>query len=234
MKKATGQQLILEPSPAEEAPVIGRFVPLGTIIPRWHAAEPPHYNIDDGSYLCYVCRHVNFRYLVLEHNFPDGLHTGTESILLGTFRDILQRSHCAFCRLVYKAFACIEDGTHTPGILDSDGNDSMCELRLESRLNFGILPPKPNLLKLTLSKLVPDGRGYREPVCPWSELQLITVGISGSDRELQQTGGRKILQRQMNFNLIKDWLSWCDSLDIAYLGNTHHHLCFRNSPKSGQ
>ena len=50
----------------------------------------------DKSYLCNVCRHINFRYLIFESLFKQIL----EEIHLAFLSDILANQSCAFCRLV--------------------------------------------------------------------------------------------------------------------------------------
>ena len=63
---------------------------------KWWLPEPPELKLSDPGYLCHVCRHIDFRYLVFKSEFAQVL----EEIPLDKLSLVLQRQQCAFCRLV--------------------------------------------------------------------------------------------------------------------------------------
>jgi len=63
---------------------------------EWWIESPEVVPTDDPSFLCDVCKHVNFRYLLFE--LP--LQFVSDEIPLDSYSRILEKHQCAFCRLV--------------------------------------------------------------------------------------------------------------------------------------
>lgn len=62
----------------------------------WRLEKPRTLSRDDPGYLCPVCRHIDFRSLVLETSIED---VGQE-IPLSEWSEVLEKQQCAFCRLL--------------------------------------------------------------------------------------------------------------------------------------
>jgi hypothetical protein len=60
----------------------------------WWIASPEEVDKDDPSYLCEICRHIDFRCLV------SSTSRVYEEIQLASVFSILQRQECAFCHLI--------------------------------------------------------------------------------------------------------------------------------------
>jgi hypothetical protein len=63
---------------------------------KWWIESPEVVPEDNPSFLCDVCKHINFQYLVFE--IP--IWVVSDEIPLDSYSRILGKQHCAFCRLI--------------------------------------------------------------------------------------------------------------------------------------
>jgi hypothetical protein len=63
---------------------------------EWWIESPEAVPEDNPSFLCDVCKHINFHYLILE--IP--IQIVSDEIPLNSYSTILEKQHCAFCRLI--------------------------------------------------------------------------------------------------------------------------------------
>ena len=64
--------------------------------PKWVIEHPQILPEDSPSFLCDVCRRINFKFLIFEATLWQAL----EEIPLDSFSRILEKQYCAFCRLI--------------------------------------------------------------------------------------------------------------------------------------
>jgi hypothetical protein len=65
---------------------------------KWWVEHPQVVPEDDPSFLCDVCKHLDFKFLI----FKSTLQEVQDEIPLDSFSSILEKQYCAFCRLVKK------------------------------------------------------------------------------------------------------------------------------------
>jgi len=65
---------------------------------KWWIENPQDVPEDDASFLCDVCKHIDFKFVIFETTLMDV----REEIPLDTFSKILEKQYCAFCRLIKK------------------------------------------------------------------------------------------------------------------------------------
>ena len=190
----------------------GQIVVLENFSQPWHINNPPNHDIDDSSYLCNVCRRIDFQYLVHHHNRGTGLETGIPQIQLGFLRDINQKSSCAFCRLVVAAAKLPYEPLKTLEFTDPDGGEVMCQLSLSKRLLMGEAATQPNILGITMRYQYqdPDQLGPDKLIedYPIIELGPITSGLSFFKQS--KRSWRPLPKRKMNSDLASEWLLFCD------------------------
>src|SRR5436189_4210797 len=63
---------------------------------KWWIESPEVVPEDNPSFLCDVCKHINFQYLIYE--IP--ILAVSDEIPLDSYSRILGKQHCAFCRLI--------------------------------------------------------------------------------------------------------------------------------------
>lgn len=69
----------------------------------WWIEDPPPRSPSDPDYLCNVCRHINFCWL-LENNMPKRRFYGEREISIGTVGRVLKQADCSFCMLLASNF----------------------------------------------------------------------------------------------------------------------------------
>ena len=89
---------------------------------RWWKERPQVSEVQDEHYLCEVCRHIDFEYLI-----DSPLEQIREEIPLATLNWLLEHDSCAFCRLVSST---IRSTLGQKSISTQiDGKDIMCTMR---------------------------------------------------------------------------------------------------------
>jgi hypothetical protein len=68
----------------------------GPVSRKWWLPNPPELEPFNPCYLCHVCCHIDFDYVIFKCGFVQVL----VEMLLDRLSLVLQRQHCAFCRLV--------------------------------------------------------------------------------------------------------------------------------------
>ncbi|KAH7067971.1 heterokaryon incompatibility protein-domain-containing protein [Paraphoma chrysanthemicola] len=63
---------------------------------EWWIEGPEAVPEDNPSFLCDVCKHINFQYLI----FKIPIQFVSDEIPLDSYSTILEKQHCAFCRLI--------------------------------------------------------------------------------------------------------------------------------------
>jgi hypothetical protein len=93
-------QLTDEPSLNVFLPILTEFMASVPEAPprKWWIEHPQVVSEDDPSFLCDVCKHIDFKFLIFEST----LMQVQDEIPLDTFSRILEKQYCAFCRLIKK------------------------------------------------------------------------------------------------------------------------------------
>jgi len=89
---------------------------------RWWIESPQVIQKNEPGYLCEVCRHIDFRYLV--DSPPDQM---LDEVTLASLRWVLDSEGCTFCRLVALTIRDIVGGHMVA--TEVNGKDVMCTLR---------------------------------------------------------------------------------------------------------
>ena len=89
---------------------------------RWWIESPQVVEAHEPGYLCEVCQHIDFGYLI-----HSPLEQSLEEIALATLQWVLESHECSFCRLVLST---IKSALAKPTISTQyEGKDVMCTLR---------------------------------------------------------------------------------------------------------
>ncbi|KAM5349644.1 hypothetical protein ACJ41O_006149 [Fusarium nematophilum] len=84
----------------------GLFSDSDGIDEEWFMATPPVLPGDNPSYLCDMCRHIDFRALLSQRGLPGNQEPGRTSIsLLGLWKVMNESESCSFCRLLRRKIA---------------------------------------------------------------------------------------------------------------------------------
>ncbi|KAI4231922.1 MAG: hypothetical protein L6R40_007577 [Gallowayella cf. fulva] len=90
---------------------------------KWYLADPPMLEISEPGYLCDICRHVDFRYLI---NAP--LEQLLEEFTLFNLKWVVESGEsCGFCRLILKTIKKLLKGREL--VTEVEGRDVMCNFR---------------------------------------------------------------------------------------------------------
>ncbi|PKS06138.1 hypothetical protein jhhlp_007455 [Lomentospora prolificans] len=161
--------------------------------PSWWVEDPSILSDDDPSFLCEVCRHINFRYLIYESPIAQIV----EDIPLGPYSTLLQRQHCAFCRLT----KCAIDNIFGVGVVPLEHNGKTVTIAFSTMLGSAMLDgSSPKVLSI---KIRPSGINDDKIKNP--EIQVVPDGSW-----LQGTGaGRPMQPSEVSSQLIFSWGVFC-------------------------
>lgn len=67
---------------------------------EWWVPDPPVLSDDHPSYLCEMCRHIDFGVLFTKCGLPGNSSPGPTKIKLHSFDRILKWERCSFCRMI--------------------------------------------------------------------------------------------------------------------------------------
>ena len=159
---------------------------------RWWIKNPPILECHEPGYLCEVCRHVNFKYLI---------DSPSEQILeefeLAPLEWVFKNEKCAFCRLVSSSMSNAVGGPTNP--TQVDGKAVVCTIRTLPMLTdihgprviwlMTIPPPEGIILSNSLSF-------YRFS--------------SGDDHLLAEAScGQPLQSPRIDYELVKGWYQNC-------------------------
>lgn len=107
----------------------------------WFIANPPVLSADSPSFLCEMCRHIDFEVLFSQRGLPGNKQAETSGIQLFALARVLSSTQCAFCTLLRRKIEqdnilegvqldYIENGSIQLNVLD-DGHDYALRLEVE-------------------------------------------------------------------------------------------------------
>lgn len=165
-------------------------------IPReWWIDYPPDVDRTDPAYLCHVCRHINFEYLLFRCRFKQM----TEEIPLDKLKVILQRQECAFCRLVKQT---LERFYGVQGVIDIGSDDVHVASMIAAIRNIATVMNEPWQLKICI-KPAPAGSTANPDL-------LIQYNDNIDRRDVDSTAGNRVLlSSQINSKTAIAWLQRC-------------------------
>jgi Heterokaryon incompatibility protein (HET) len=167
------------------------------VLPRkWWIESPEVVSEDDPSFLCDVCKHINFQYLIFEIL----IWVVSEEIPLDSYSRILEKQQCAFCRLVKHTI----DNIYRPDKLPTKHNGKAVMISMIATAETFNLDKKVSEPRQLLLWVKPDPlRKGRTP--PLEIYHVVEDGWynSGSGK------GRLIPATQIDFNLPLFWNRRC-------------------------
>lgn len=162
---------------------------------EWWIADPVVLDENEPSYLCELCRHINFKVLLTQRGLPGNQEPGPTRIGLYSLTHVLRNHPCAFCLLLRKSFS--EKGF--PG--DSCPDDFEGQTIMLTVLDEG---PK-YALRLEVSLHVSVSQAAHDSVAP------IVIQWLGETSE-QPLRALPVRPDMANLTRLKSWMDMCDSL----------------------
>lgn len=171
-------------------------------------------NPADDNYLCEICRHIDFKFLVHNHFSPKN------AIKRGLLRETVTKDECAFCRMVLNAISI----TYKVDILrklESEAKDTFCELmNEEKRAGSGDKVYALDIMIYNDNGTIDSGDDY-----------AMIHGL-GDEKSPRPNEGRLVSKNQLELSQLKKWLHTCehvhpsgDSDEVKVLGT--RDLCLR-------
>lgn len=157
---------------------------------RWWIECPQVLEIHEENYLCEICRHIDFEYLI-----DSPMEQIREEIPFASLNWLLEHDNCAFCRLVSSTMRSTLGKSLLPA--QFDGKDITCTMRT--------LPMET------------DMQGPREIAINMSEEIVSSNNLkfyrfSAADASVTTTPKCELpssLLSEINFELVKSWYSEC-------------------------
>ena len=164
---------------------------------RWWLKDPAELDESDPSFLCEICRHIDFHYML----FSTPLYAIPEDseILLGTYSEILKRQACAFCRLIKSA---IDNG--------NDGDDDFLPEEHEGKpVRLSMVSVSTTFVQSDPRQLIlwakPDPQRKKDKAMTSRTIHLVNEGWEvGNSRR-----GRQINLEQLDYVLALYWIRTC-------------------------
>ena len=161
----------------------------------WWIDDPIEVDRTDPGYLCHVCRHINFEYLLFRCPFKQV----TEEIPLDKLNEILQRQECAFCRLIKQT---LERFYGIQGVIDIGRDDVHVASMIAAFRSFATAMTEPWQLKIWI-KPAPAGPKANPNL-------LIHYNDNIDRRDIDGTAGNGVLlSSQVNLETAIAWLQRC-------------------------
>ena len=147
--------------------------------------------MDRGTDLCSVCCAIDLKRHLFEKEYFGPVE-------LGGFQDILQRQHCALCRLIVRALSWSSTHHWQPGKYPVE----TCYL---GRQEGSSAPPALEVWFTATTSTLPDGVYGHHIVL--GQILPLEVPLS-KDRNMQE-GVARVLESKVNISIIQGWLNSC-------------------------
>jgi hypothetical protein len=162
--------------------------------PKWHLAEPVTFAQGHPSFLCTVCRHINFHYMLYE--VP---HLGVperNEVPLGSVERLRSTQQCAFCQLIKETL----DNVFQPIQLPTKHEGKEVRLSMIS-LSETMNKSHPRQLMIWLKP-----NPFADAGTPPLQIQL----VQDADKIFENNGlGRSINHNKLDFILALYWIRSC-------------------------
>lgn len=162
--------------------------------PKWKLKSPQNLPEDSPSFLCDVCKHINFKFLIFECSVFEGYN----EVPLDSYSKISEKQYCAFCRLVKKTI----DNNYGAGIMpvEHEGKPIMISMIASLDAEALDLSSSRQLALWIKPDLLKNG------TTPTLNIHTVREG-SWVDSEAQ--GNCRVIPSQIDFLLALYWNRWC-------------------------
>lgn len=178
---------------------------------EWWIEDPVILDENDPSYLCEMCRHINFNVLLTQRGLPGNQEPGPTRIGLYSLAHVLRNHPCAFCLLIRRSLS--EKGF--PG--DSCPDDFEGQTIMLTVLDGG-----KYALQLEVSLSLSISQAPHDSVTP------IVIQWLGETSE-QPLRGLPVRPDMANLTRLKSWMDMCDSLESTSGGKSSADITAKES-----